>query len=234
MGFVIGAVILIAAIVTLVVIFAVDATCPSNVMKCKECTSWMNVTGHPRNDTNVTVWHIEEICWEDLQWGNLTERQQTLWSELGQTQSTWDNDIQSARALNLCWDELDSKELTAATALGYRRETWNCTFQFFGAHFRFSLIVALIDQRALSRGSGTLTDFVPCVCLQGEVAAESIPFTTPFTTTALTTTTTTTTQATITTTARTTTTTEGAWCSDLACGPFSSRRLSDLTLVFTV
>ncbi len=123
-----GTFVLVAAVIALIVVFAVEAQCPSNTISCPLCTSWMNTTV-AANGTNMTRWHIEEICWEHLYWGNLTKQQQFYWSELGQSAATWDKDIQTPRmATNLCWNELDVTELAAATALGYYRETWNCEF----------------------------------------------------------------------------------------------------------
>lgn len=127
-AFIIGFMVVVAIIITVVVVFAVDAQCPSNVQKCPECTSWVNTTFDHANHTNSSHWHIEEICWEKFSWSNLTKREQMLWQDLGQSQPAWDRDAENARALNLCWKELDATELAAATALGYRRETWNCAF----------------------------------------------------------------------------------------------------------
>ncbi len=63
--------------------------------------------------------------WEEVDWGDMTPAEQTLWNKLGWDADSWAGEAKQPASEDKYWKQLSAEEQAAATALGYTKATWD-------------------------------------------------------------------------------------------------------------
>lgn len=63
--------------------------------------------------------------WDEFYWEDMSKAEQQLWSVLGWTQDSWDDDEGEVPSDEKDWEELSSAEQSALSALGYDEDYWD-------------------------------------------------------------------------------------------------------------
>jgi hypothetical protein len=63
--------------------------------------------------------------WDEAGWSELTPAEQELWKVLGWDEASWEGEAKKPPSEDLYWNQLSEEERSAATKLGYTKETWD-------------------------------------------------------------------------------------------------------------
>ena len=63
--------------------------------------------------------------WDEVEWAEMTPAERELWSVLGWTQSSWDEEGAAPASESKNWDQLSKEEQATARRLGYDEKTWD-------------------------------------------------------------------------------------------------------------